>query len=255
MSLPILRTGLACALVHVTGLGCPASHCQGQVEDDLRHPGRPRSLKSSRSAAYAGAPGARGRSFDHPAKLASNRVPKESAWVQVTPGLPHWLRWEGSRILQLATAGSDLLVTERCRGEQPPGRVVAGEERLKWCAAWQQRAVRRPARRTRRWWRGPGGDQRSVQLGAAQDVQDPLGWAVQALTGASLTHPTATPSALRPPARAGCRPDLGPSPPARVRQGGQASHDRRAAWPIHGPGTFRPTLPADSQMTEPLTTR
>ncbi len=41
MSLPILRTGLACALVHVTGLGCPASHCQGQVEDDLRHLGRP----------------------------------------------------------------------------------------------------------------------------------------------------------------------------------------------------------------------
>ena len=27
MSLPILRTGLACALVHVTGLGCSTSHC------------------------------------------------------------------------------------------------------------------------------------------------------------------------------------------------------------------------------------
>src|ERR1039457_6456748 len=27
MALPILRTGLACALVHVTGLGCPTSHC------------------------------------------------------------------------------------------------------------------------------------------------------------------------------------------------------------------------------------
>ena len=125
MSLPILRTGLACALVHVTGLGCPASHCQGQVEDDLRHPGRPAALRSPAPPPTPRS-GGRGRSFDHPAKLASNRVPKESAWVQVTPGLPHWLRWEGSRILQLATAGSDLLVTERCRGEQPPGRVVAG---------------------------------------------------------------------------------------------------------------------------------
>jgi hypothetical protein len=45
MSLPILRTGLACALVHVTGLGCPGQPLpfgrRGQVEDDLRHPGRP----------------------------------------------------------------------------------------------------------------------------------------------------------------------------------------------------------------------
>ena len=41
--------------------------------------------------------------------------------------------------------------------------------------------------------------------------------------------------------------------PARVRQGGQASHDRLAAKPIHGPGTYRAALLADSQMTEPLT--
>ena len=43
MSLPILRTGLACALVHVTArLGLPGQPLPlGQVEDDLRHPGRP----------------------------------------------------------------------------------------------------------------------------------------------------------------------------------------------------------------------
>jgi len=41
----------------------------------------------------------------------------------------------------------------------------------------------------------------------------------------------------------------------RVLQGGQPPHDRRAARPIHGPGTYRPALPTDSQVTESLTTK
>ena len=213
------------------GAGLPGQPLPGPGR---RRPPSPRPPAALRSPAPPPTPrsGGRGRSFDHPAKLASNRVPKESAWVQVTlvchigfagraAGSCSWRRRAA-----ICSLLSGVAANSRPAGWWP------GEERLKWCAAWQQRAVRRPARRTRRWWRGPGGDQRSVQLGAAQDVQDPLGWAVQALTGASLTHPTATPSALRPPARR-LRPDL-----ARVRRPASAKAARRrttAARP--GPST------------------
>lgn len=56
MSLPILRTGLACALVHVTGLGVPTSHCHsgaGARSKTTSVTQAARTLKISRSAAYA----------------------------------------------------------------------------------------------------------------------------------------------------------------------------------------------------------
>ncbi len=61
----------------------------------------------------------------------------------------------------------------------------------------------------------------------------PRGLRSRPLTGASLTYPPPH-RPLGDPQRAGCRPDLARAQPARVRLGGQASHDRLAARPIHG---------------------
>ena len=51
------------------------------------------------------------------------------------------------------------------------------------------------------------------------------------------------------------QPDLLRAQPALTLQGNQAPHDRRTIRPIHGPGTYRPAPPADSQMTKSLTTK
>jgi hypothetical protein len=131
MSLPVLRTGVACALVHVTALdvtalGCSASHChsgrRGQVEDDLRHPGRPHPedlpLRRLRRA-----PGGRVEALI----IGEAGIEPGSEGISPgagAPGLPHSLEASpgGQQDLAVGGCGSDLLVAERCRGEQPPGR-------------------------------------------------------------------------------------------------------------------------------------
>ena len=77
----------------------------------------------------------------------------------------------------------------------------------------------------------------------------------EALTGAE-PGPTLASHTVRSetPSAPVCRPDLARVQPARVRQGGQAPHDRLAARPSStGQEPAGAPPPADSRMTEPLT--